>query len=78
MLPMLEWVTKTADGACCELVGEPITDPKFVGDGVGIAVRHEDNDLREELNAALAAIRADGTYKAINDKYFTIDVYTMK
>jgi len=78
MLPMLDWVTKTDDGACCELVGDPITDPKFVGDGVGIAVRQEDNDLREALDKALDEIRADGTYKAINDKYFTIDVYTMK
>jgi polar amino acid transport system substrate-binding protein len=78
MLPMLDWTTKSDDGGCCELAGEPITDPAFVGEGVGIAVRQEDDDLREKLNAALAEIRADGTYKAINDKYFDIDVYTMK
>lgn len=79
MLPLLDWVTKNADGkACCELIGEPITDKKFVGEGVGIAVRQEDNDLRERLNKALDEIRTDGTYKKINDKYFTIDVYTMK
>jgi polar amino acid transport system substrate-binding protein len=78
MLPMLDWTKKTEDGACCELAGEPITDPKFVGDGVGIAVRQEDDDLREKLNAALKEIRADGTYKAINDKYFDLDIYTMK
>lgn len=78
MLPMLDWVTKTNDGGCCELAGEPITDPKYVGDGVGIAVRQEDDDLREKLNKAIAEIRADGTYKKINDKYFTVDVYTMK
>lgn len=78
MLPMLDWVTKTDDGSCCELAGDPITDPKYVGDGVGIALRQEDDDLRERLNAALKEIRADGTYKAINDKYFTVDVYTMK
>ncbi|NRP72469.1 ABC transporter arginine-binding protein 1 [Ensifer psoraleae] len=79
MLPMLDWVNKNDDGkGCCELIGEPITDKKFVGDGVGIAVRQEDNDLREKLNKALEEIRADGTYQKINDKYFTIDVYTMK
>lgn len=78
MLPMLEWVTKTEDGACCELKGEPITDPAFVGDGVGIAIRKEDTDLLAKMNEALKAIREDGTYKAINDKYFPIDVYTMK
>lgn len=78
MLPMLDWTTKTEDGKCCTLAGEPITDPKFVGEGVGIALRKEDGDLRTRLNKALQEIRADGTYKKINDKYFPIDVYTMK
>ncbi|MDI7861708.1 ABC transporter substrate-binding protein [Rhizobiaceae bacterium n13] len=79
MLPLLDWVTKNDDGkACCELIGPPITDPKFVGEGVGIAVRQEDNDLREKLNKALEEIRADGTYQKINEKYFPIDIYTMK
>lgn len=78
MLPMLDWSAKTDDGACCELVGEPITDTAFVGDGVGMAVRQEDDELRENLNKALAEIRADGTYLTINNKYFDVDVYTMK
>jgi polar amino acid transport system substrate-binding protein len=78
MLPMLDWVSKTEDGKCCEMTGEPITDPKFVGDGVGIALRQEDDQLREAVNKAIDEIIADGTYKTINDKYFTIDVYTMK
>ena len=78
MLPLLEFVEKTKGGECCKIAGEPITDPEFVGDGVGIALRQEDNDLRERLNKALDEIRADGTYQKINDKYFTIDIYTMK
>nr|WP_319388158.1 ABC transporter substrate-binding protein [uncultured Cohaesibacter sp.] len=78
MLPLLDFVEKTEDGKCCKIAGEPITDPEFVGDGVGIALRKEDTDLLARLNKALAEIRADGTYKAINDKYFTIDIYTMK
>jgi len=78
MLPLLEWTEKTDDGKCCKLAGDPITDPAFVGDGVGMAVRQEDNELRENLNKALANIIKDGTYKKINDKYFTINVKTMK
>jgi polar amino acid transport system substrate-binding protein len=27
------------------------------------------------FNTAIAAIRANGTYKEINDKYFDVDVY---
>jgi polar amino acid transport system substrate-binding protein len=78
MLPLLDFVEKTEDGKCCKIAGEPITDPAFVGEGVGIALRKEDNDLRERLNKALVEIREDGTYQKINDKYFSIDVYTMK
>jgi polar amino acid transport system substrate-binding protein len=77
VIPLLDWTTKTEDGKCCELTGAPITDPKFVGEGVGMAVRQEDNELREKLNKALADILADGTYKKINDKYFAINVMTM-
>jgi polar amino acid transport system substrate-binding protein len=77
IMPLMGWL-KTDDGACCEMVGDPITDPKFVGEGVGIAVRQEDTTLVERLNKALHEIRDDGTYKAINDKYFPIDVYTME
>jgi polar amino acid transport system substrate-binding protein len=51
------------------------TDPVINGEGAGIGVRKEDTDLKEMFNKALAEIIADGTYKAINDKYFAFDVY---
>jgi len=78
LVPMLEWTEKTKDGACCELVGKPITDPKYVGDGVGMAIRKEDKALETKLNAALDAIVANGVYKTINDKYFSLDIYKME
>lgn len=77
-LPLLDWTSKSEDGKCCQLAGEAVTDPAFVGEGVGMAVRKEDNELRQNLNKALSDIVADGTYKKINDKYFTIDIHTMK
>ncbi len=70
-----EWTTKTDDGKCCGQVGEPLNDPKWFGDGAGIAVRKEDQDLKALLNKALAEILADGTYKKINDKYFPFSIY---
>ena len=77
-IPLLMWTKTTKDGSCCTLAGSLITERQYVGDGVGIAVRQEDNDLREQLNQALQAIIANGTYKKINDKYFPINIYTMK
>ena len=56
-------------------VGGPQFDLECHGEGAGIAVRKDEEELLAALNAAIAAIREDGTYKAINDKYFEIDVF---
>ena len=55
--------------------GPVYDDPAFFGTGAGIAVRKGDTALRDKINAALAAIRADGSYKKLNDRYFDFDVY---
>jgi arginine/ornithine transport system substrate-binding protein len=44
------------------------------GGGVGIAFRKGDAVLRDKVNAALRAIKADGTYKKLADRYFDFDV----
>lgn len=44
------------------------------GGGVGIAFRKGDAVLRDKVNAALKAIKADGTYKRLADRYFDFDV----
>lgn len=40
----------------------------------GILLRQGDDELVAEVNKALEAIKADGTYQAISDKYFGQDV----
>ena len=70
-----EGFLNTDAGAGAEFVGPNFTDPKWFGDGAGIAIRKDDTDLQKLLNDAIAAIRANGTYKKINDKYFGFDVY---
>ncbi len=45
------------------------------GEGAFIAVRKGEDELRESFNTAIKAIRDDGTYKAINEKYFKYDIY---
>ena len=56
-------------------VGPGFVDKEWFGDGVGIAVRKGDDDLRKKLNQAIEDIRSDGTYQNINGKYFDFDVY---
>jgi ABC-type amino acid transport substrate-binding protein len=66
---------RTNAGKGFEFVGPGYVDRKWFGDGVGIAVRKGDNELRQKLNKAIDAIRANGVYQKINAKYFDFDVY---
>ncbi|RMU39278.1 Arginine/ornithine ABC transporter, periplasmic arginine/ornithine-binding protein [Pseudomonas avellanae] len=66
---------KTDSGKGFAFVGPAFTDPNYFGDGIGIAVRKGDKANLDRLNAAIAAIRANGKYKAIQDKYFDFDIY---
>ena len=56
------------------LVGPELYTEKYFGTGIGIGMRKGDA-LKGQLNAAIKAIRANGVYKKINDKYFKFDVY---
>ncbi|MEO6354705.1 MAG: transporter substrate-binding domain-containing protein, partial [Burkholderiaceae bacterium] len=38
-------------------------------------LRKTDTKLRDRINLALKAIRANGTYQKIAEKYFDFDVY---
>ena len=51
-------------------VGEHITDTEYFSTGLGIAVRKGNATLLKEMNDALAALKADGTWQQINQKWF--------
>ncbi len=65
----------TKDGSFAEATGPDFDDPKYTGEGIGIGIRKGEEALKKMLNKAIAQIRADGTYKKINDKYFPFDVF---
>ena len=65
-----EWLKSDA-GKAYEFKGEPVFD----NDKIAIAVRKNDTELTNKLNAALKAIVDNGTYKTINDKYFPFSIY---
>ena len=57
-----------------EQAGAEVNDKTYFGEGISIAIRKDDDKLREDLNAALKAIKANGAYKKVNDKYFKYDI----
>jgi arginine/ornithine transport system substrate-binding protein len=66
---------KKPEGQDYQFIGPDLNDPKWFGNGAGIAIRKEDTDLVEKFNKAIDQIRSDGTYKTIQDKYFDFNVY---
>lgn len=52
---------------------EMVGDLLFVEE-VGIAFRQDDDTLKEKVNQALKAIKEDGTYLQISNKYFSQDI----
>ena len=69
-LGLYSWL-QSADGAAFRYVGHGLR----LDEGIGLAVRREDDALRRDLNRALAEILADGTYSAINGRYFPFSIY---
>jgi arginine/ornithine transport system substrate-binding protein len=65
----------TPDGKGYAFLGPDFNDARWFGEGIGIAVRKEDQDLRYKLNRAIDDIRANGTYVKLSDKYFGYDIY---
>lgn len=71
---LTEWVKSDA-GSCCKILAPLPVDPEINGEGAGIAVRKDEQALADKFTTAIAAIRANGEYKKIQDKYFDFDVY---
>lgn len=68
-------VMKTDIAADLEQIGKIYPETAMGSEGEGIAVRKGETALRESINKAILDMRADGTYKKINDKYFSFDIY---
>jgi lysine/arginine/ornithine transport system substrate-binding protein len=63
---------KTPQGKGFAFAGQPLS----MGDhGVGIGMRKDDAALKNSIDAAIASMRADGTYARIAHRYFDFDPY---
>jgi arginine/ornithine transport system substrate-binding protein len=56
-------------------VGPELNEEKYFGIGMGVALRKGETQLKDEINAAIKAIRSNGTYDQLAKKYFDFDVY---
>jgi arginine/ornithine transport system substrate-binding protein len=66
---------KTEAGKGYAFAGPEYNDPKYFGGGAGIAVRKGDTALAQQFNDAIVAVRANGKYQQVQDKYFKFNIY---
>lgn len=67
------------DGKGFAFVGPSYDDVKYFGVGSGVGMRKADAaTLGKKFNDAIAAVQANGTFKKLNDKYFTYDIAPKK
>jgi arginine/ornithine transport system substrate-binding protein len=63
------------EGADYGYKGPDQYETKYYGDGIGIAMRKNQGDLKKQINEAIKTIRSNGTYSTIAKKYFDFDPY---
>ena len=68
-------ILKSDSAADYERVGNIWGEKDFGSKGEGIGIRKGEKDLKDAVDKAILAMRADGTYKTINDKYFDFGIY---
>lgn len=66
------WLNGAEAANCCKFKDGPFTDPRYFGDGVGVAVKKGNEPLRRALDYALARLDRRGALGELYLKYFPI------
>jgi arginine/ornithine transport system substrate-binding protein len=74
-LALSDGFLKKKGGDSYEFVGPDFSDKKYLGKGIGIAIRKEETALVERFNKAIKTIRSNGVYDTIRKKYFDFDIF---
>ncbi len=69
------WLNGTDSGNCCVFRGGPYLESRYFGEGVGIAVRHGNELLRQAFNWALFRLWEKGRFTDLWLRYFPISPY---
>ncbi len=69
---LILWLNGTLSRSCCELRGGAFLEPKYFGEGVAIAVRKGDEDLRTDLNKAIRKNQAKRQAGRVDAPVFSV------
>ena len=69
------WLNGTDSQNCCAFRGGPFIESRFFGEGVGIAVKHNNDALRQGFNWALFRLWEKGRFSDLWLRYFPISPF---
>jgi polar amino acid transport system substrate-binding protein len=69
------WLNGTSSEQCCAFRGGPFTESHFFGEGIGIAVKRDNDALRRTLNYALFRLWERGIIGDLYLRYFPVGFY---
>jgi polar amino acid transport system substrate-binding protein len=69
------WLNGVGSADCCVFRGGPFTESRYFGEGIGIAVKKGNENLRRALDYALFRLWEKGTYTDLYLRYFPIGFY---
>ena len=69
------WLNGTDATGCCAFRGGPYTESRYFGEGVGIALRKDNQAMKRALDYALKRVAERGVYADLYLKYFPVGFY---
>ncbi|WP_279479048.1 transporter substrate-binding domain-containing protein [Aureimonas sp. SK2] len=69
------WLSSEAAADCCAFAGGPYLSDHFLGEGLAIAVKPEDEDLRAAFDYAIGRIVASGRMSELLLRYFPVSAF---
>jgi polar amino acid transport system substrate-binding protein len=69
------WLQSDGAANCCAFAGGPYLESRFFGEGLAIAVPRGADDLKQAINAALAALQEKGIYAELYLRYFPVGFF---
>lgn len=69
------WVNGTESSGCCAFSGGPFVESRYFGEGIGIAVKKGNDNLRLALNWALFRVWEKGKFTDLWLRYFSVSPF---
>lgn len=69
------WINGSDSAGCCSFRGGPYTESRYFGEGIGIAVKKDNDTLVRALNHALYRLWERGVFTDLYLRYFPVGFY---